>query len=307
MPFPFHFESLSLKKADAYLERLSRTPQKASDYSLVNLWGWQGAYGLKWAWEDPLVWISQSRPREILWAPVGPWEEVDWSRCLPLLEAAHAVFTRVPEKLTALWRSAFPGQPAIEPERGHWDYLYRMQDLAFLKGNRFHKKKNQVNRFIKKHAFDYVSLDATRIGEVLLMQENWCTWKDCGSSETLEAENRAIALVLEAFSGFQDLLGGALRCDGRMIAYTIGERLDAETLLIHFEKGDPDYPGVYQAINQLFLSHHADQFQIVNREQDLDDPGLRKAKLSYHPVDFVRKFRVSLGALPGESTLPAPP
>jgi hypothetical protein len=65
-------------------------------------------------------------------------------------------------------------------------------------------------------------------------------------------------------------------------------------LLIHFEKGDPAFKGVYQAINQFFLEHSEGDFSIVNREQDLDNPGLRKAKLSYHPIDFVKKYRVHL-------------
>jgi len=66
-----------------------------------------------------------------------------------------------------------------------------------------------------------------------------------------------------------------------------------KALIIHFEKGNPDFTGIYQAINQLFLNDLKNGFQIVNREQDLDDDGLRKAKLSYHPTDFIRKHSVS--------------
>ncbi|MDD2390694.1 MAG: phosphatidylglycerol lysyltransferase domain-containing protein, partial [Desulfobacterales bacterium] len=65
-----------------------------------------------------------------------------------------------------------------------------------------------------------------------------------------------------------------------------------DTVLIHFEKADPNYKGAYQAINQMFLEHSNHPFSFVNREQDLGDPGLRKAKLSYVPAGFVHKFRV---------------
>jgi len=74
----------------------------------------------------------------------------------------------------------------------------------------------------------------------------------------------------------------------------VAESLPDETLLIHFEKADPEYKGGYQAINQMFLDHIKAKFTTVNREQDLDDEGLRQAKLSYHPVDFLRKFKVVL-------------
>ena len=70
----------------------------------------------------------------------------------------------------------------------------------------------------------------------------------------------------------------------------MAEKLGANTLVIHFEKGNPDYKGVYQAINQMFLEHFGNPDILVNREQDLGDAGLRKAKLSYHPVDYLKKF-----------------
>jgi hypothetical protein len=78
------------------------------------------------------------------------------------------------------------------------------------------------------------------------------------------------------------------------VAYTVAEALTDETVVIHFEKGDTQYKGIYQAINQMFLAHSAGNFLLVNREQDLNDPGLRKAKLSYQPVKFLQKYRVTL-------------
>jgi hypothetical protein len=82
--------------------------------------------------------------------------------------------------------------------------------------------------------------------------------------------------------------------DGSMVAYTVAEALTPDTLLIHFEKGDTAYKGIYQAINQKFLANSASHYTFVNREQDLNDEGLRKAKLSYHPVDYLRKYRVAM-------------
>jgi hypothetical protein len=77
-----------------------------------------------------------------------------------------------------------------------------------------------------------------------------------------------------------------------IVAYTIAEPLDEETVVIHFEKGCPAHKGIYQAINQMFLESLEGRFRLVNREQDLGDPGLRKAKLSYHPVAYNKKFYV---------------
>jgi hypothetical protein len=67
------FEPIEFDGQQAYLQHLSQCDQVASDYSFVNLWGWRDAHGLRWAWHDNLVWILQTVPREVLWAPVGNW------------------------------------------------------------------------------------------------------------------------------------------------------------------------------------------------------------------------------------------
>ena len=128
----------------------------------------------------------------------------------------------------------------------------------------------------------------------MAMQEDWCTWRDCEASDVLAAENNAISRVLNSWEKIEGLVGGAIMVDKTMAAYTVAESLSADMLLIHFEKGNTDFKGVYQAINQLFLEHSGKNFEIVNREQDLGDEGLRKAKLSYHPVDFINKYRINL-------------
>jgi hypothetical protein len=107
----------------------------------------------------------------------------------------------------------------------------------------------------------------------------------------LSAENRVIEKVLKNWSSLKGLIGGALLVNDDIVAYTVAEMLDSGAMVIHFEKGNPDYKGVYQAINQMFLERFGNPDILVNREQDLDDEGLRKAKLSYHPVDYLRKFR----------------
>ena len=126
------------------------------------------------------------------------------------------------------------------------------------------------------------------------MQDDWCTWRDCESSDILTAENQSISRIFKSWDQLIGTLGGAILVDDAMVAYTVGENLTDQTVVIHFEKGNTQYKGIYQAINQMFLIHSARHFLHVNREQDLDDPGLRKAKQSYHPVEFLQKYRVTI-------------
>jgi hypothetical protein len=289
-----NFEPIILDKQHEYLECFAQCSQKASDYSFVNLWGWTKEYGLYWAWSDRLVWVKQTIPEEFYWAPIGTWEEIDWNKCFDDYFSSSTAFIRIPEILLQLWKESFGQKIIMEETRGHWDYLYSVAELMELKGKRFHKKKNLLNQFKKKYDFKYVPLEAEMIDKAMAMQEDWCTWRDCESIESLSAENRVISRILNSWTKLSGLTGGAIIVDQEMAGYTIAEGLSKDTFVIHFEKGSPYYKGIYQAVNQMFLEHSGSKFKIVNREQDLDDEGLRKAKLSYNPVDFLKKYRIVL-------------
>jgi len=290
------FEPIQLERQGDYAKMLAQCPQVASDYSFLNLWAWAEDYGLQWAWDDKLIWIKQTYPSNVFWAPVGPWEIVDWKTWFGKDGSRQAQFIRVPEKLVDIWRKDLGDRAMISEERGQWDYLYKVADLIALKGNRYHKKKNLLNQFKKKYDYVYVPLEPELVGLAIGMQTDWCTWRDCESSDILSAENRAIYRVLQHWDRLEGNIGGAVMVDQNMVAYTVAEALTDDTLLIHFEKGDTGYKGVYQAINQMFLGNAAADYLYLNREQDLNDDGLRKAKLSYLPVNFLQKYRVDLPA-----------
>lgn len=282
------FEQLSIGGQFDYGRALAACPQLTSDYAFANVWGWGGHYGLEWAFGHGLVWLRQTRPEAAHWAPIGDWPSVDWPALAPLL--AGQTFTRVPERLALLWQGAFGDRVELAESRDHFDYVYSVEELVELKGNRFHKKKNLLGQFTKTYACEYTPLTPDCVEDVLQMQADWQRWHEV-RSEALVAENQAIERVLTDFDRISGLTGGTIRVSGRVVAYCVAECLGADTLVIHFEKGDTGYKGVYQAINQMFLAHAGSGFRFVNREQDLGDEGLRKAKLSYNPVLLLKKYR----------------
>lgn len=287
------FTAPRLEEQQAYLERLARCPQRASDYSFANIFGWAKEYGLEWAFAKECVWIRQTRPELVYWAPVGDWEAVSWLECGHLRKGATMI--RVPEDLVQLLLERLEGEVSIEPARGHWDYVYNVQDLVQLEGKRFERKNKLLQEFKNSYNWTYKPIDADCIEETLEMQQDWCDWHECEDSDPLLLENEAIATVMQHWDNIDGLYGGALHVDGHMVAYTVAERLDQHSLVIHFEKGKPEFTGVYQAINQMFLEDQGQDCDFVNREQDLDDPGLRKAKLSYNPKGFLKKYTVRFG------------
>ena len=89
------------------------------------------------------------------------------------------------------------------------------------------------------------------------------------------------------------MFGVALRLEGKIIAFALGSKLSADTLLEDIEKAS-DVPGAYQMINHEFACRFSEGFTYINREEDLGIEGLRKAKLSYFPAYLNMRWRAVL-------------
>lgn len=289
---PKNFTPISLDEADAYYRLWDAMPVHSIDYSLVNLWGWRGHYGLEWCFQGGLCWIRQTCPcATVWWAPVGDWEAADWET---LLEPGMT-FIRVPDRLSTLWRERLGERATVEPQRGQWEYLYLRDELARLPGNRFHRKKNHLNSFIRAYGQPaFHPVDERMIEECLALQDTWCQWHDCLGSPSLMAENEAINHVLINYNAFRNLCGGSLYVNDEIVAFCLGERLDDDNLGVHVEKGLNRIRGVYQAINNAFVLSQGGGATFINRAQDLDEEGLRQAKMTYNPYTFLKKDRVEI-------------
>jgi hypothetical protein len=212
------------------------------------------------------------------------WLREEQGQAAPRLERADA-------RLAAELAAAPEFQ--VSPAREHFDYLYATADLIQLAGRRFHDKRNHVNAFRRAHRFRYEPLEERHLPACRELAEAWCRLRRCEEDLSLAGEWEA---VREALAHFPDLRlsGGVILLEGRVVAFTLGELLNRDTVVIHIEKADPELKGAYAVINQQFLEHAWAQVPFVNREQDLGEPGLRTAKLSYNPVRLVEKFQVKL-------------
>ncbi len=286
------FSTLTLDHRKGVQTLFERTPRQASDYSFVNTFAWHHERAYEVAFDHGLCWLRVTNPEPLLWAPVGPWYDVGWQATLMENFPSGAFFDRVPEELALLLQRDLGDRIALEDERNEWEYLYSRRELVELKGNRFHKKKNLLRQFRKSYDFEYRPITHETVDLIISMQKEWCHWKNCDDSPGLKAENDAIFRILESWNHFPGLTGGCLFVEDHMVAYTIAEAL-GDTLIIHFEKGLTEYKGIYQAMNQMFLKHAEGDFRWVNREQDMGEEGIRKAKMSYHPVNFLKKYTVT--------------
>lgn len=183
----------------------------------------------------------------------------------------------------------------VKEEEDFKDYLYDAEELRTLPGKRFYKKKNRVNKFKREYEgrWEYRSICCSEKQVVWDFLDRWyqSRVKEEGNGEdTLEYEIKGIHEVLQNCMSIDHYIGGIF-VDGRLEAFSIGAYNPKEEMAcISIEKGNPEIPGIYQVINQEFLLHEFPQAKLVNREDDMGLAGLRKAKESYNPIGFARKY-----------------
>ena len=168
----------------------------------------------------------------------------------------------------------FPGRFLIEGDRNDYDYIYTREKLATLAGKKLHGKRNHIARFKDLGDWSYEPMTAENVEECRTMTYTWIHMREEKWNEEM---NQEISVLHEAFDHMQELglVGGVLRRDGQIVAFSIGERLNSETFVVHFEKAYPDLQGAYPMINQQFVLHECEGYAYVNREEDTGDPGLR--------------------------------
>jgi uncharacterized protein len=188
-------------------------------------------------------------------------------------------------------------------DRDNDDYLYLRSELAELPGNRFHKKKNRINYFTTRYSYTVEPFSRTHLGAALQLLEKWQKVHDDGASRSQSAEAAATREALEHAEEL-GLSGVVVLTERGVSAFALGEQLNDSTNVCHFEKADPFLEGLSQLVNREYSRSLPEDLTYINREQDLGENGLRSAKISYHPVAMVRKFRVSVaGTGPADASL----
>ena len=182
----------------------------------------------------------------------------------------------------------------VEEQVDSRDYLYNGDAMRSLAGKKLHKKKNRVNAFKREYEgrYEYRRLCCSDIHDVWVFLDRWRQQKGEEVEEHLDYEVKGIHDILKNCSEFSIHMGGVY-IDGQMEAFTIGSYNPVEHMaVIHIEKANPEINGLYQFINQEFLIEEFPEAEWVNREDDMGLEGLRKAKMTYYPADYARKYLV---------------
>lgn len=289
------FAPIHLQDKGLYEDYLSRDEERGCEFSFANLylWGRQSFAVL----HDHIVLFSQFDRRSVYPYPVGNGDKK--AVLDAIIDDAEA--RGIPCRITGLSPLArqnveelYPGRFRFHSDESSFDYVYAIDDLADLKGKKYHGKRNHLNRF--REAFpDYTAepLEESNLYDVRRMVECWYEER---LGENPDADyHMEMAALEKAFRDYRalEMEGLVLRNGGEVLAVTLASRLSMDTFDVHFEKARADIQGAYAAINcelARYIRNKYPSIRYLDREEDMGLEGLRRAKQSYYPHHMVKKY-----------------
>jgi hypothetical protein len=292
------FRPIQLEDREFLGDFIWKYQPQTSEWTFTNLFIWRSHYGLQWSrYRDWVLFLGTADLQgPFFYQPIGPPSRLEVVRkCLQWLRDEKGVKSPRIERADSRLVNEITDSPdlAVEPTREQFDYVYRSEELIRLAGRKYHGKRNHINKFLQTYAFIYSPMEEHHLAECLALGGFWCEIRRCEEDMNLMGEWEA---VREALGNFRELgiQGGVLLIRNKVEAFSLGELLNQDTAVIHVEKANPEIPGLYPMMNQQFCEKAWSRVLWINREQDLGEPGLRKAKESYFPDHFTEKFRVRL-------------
>lgn len=267
-----------------------RSGFRGAEYTFANLYLWSSYYGEVCAYEGFLCQRLNYRGIHQYIYPAGCG---DVKRVLDRLWqdsrdcGERFVVRSLTKETMAILQELYPGRFTYEENRDAFDYLYEIDTLAELAGKKYQAKRNHINRFLDNHPDWFTeAVTAEKLDVCRAVMDRW--EQDHQGSD----DKRAIEKAFEHYDelGFQGLLLYA--APGEPVAFSMGNRISADTFDVNFEKAYADVQGAYPMINREFarmVRDSAPEIRYLNREDDMGVEGLRKAKESYHPI-FLEKY-----------------
>lgn len=272
---------------------VSRSGEKNCEFSFANLCSWQHLNHSEYALAgDVLMMRQQLEGKTYYLPPLNSGEKL--GNILRLMKSACGNDDGVLRisGVDDAWRerieAAMPSTFSFEENRKYYDYIYSRTDLAKLEGKKYQPKRNHVNKFMRTYDYRFELLDGAKVGDCLKMENEWFIRHGGTTSDSVQEERQAILYSLNHFEEL-GLFGGILYADGEIAAFTYGCPVADNVFDVMVEKGDIEMDGVYAAVNKEFVNALPEQYEFINREEDLGIDSLRLSKESYHPILLLKK------------------
>ena len=289
----FEFRKIDISDKPWITELLRKSDFRGCEYSFANNMAWHRLYETKICrYKDFYISCSEKDGLHFTF-PAG---EGDYKEVLTLLRkyaeerGEPFVVSSVLTENLPLFEEYFPDEYTVENDESGNDYIYLAENLRELRGKKYHGKRNHLKRFYETD-WSYSKMTERDFDECIEFAVKSYNENMSYDDESSVGEQFAINTFFNNFDAL-DLLGGVIRVGGKVEGFTIGSRINSDTMDIHVEKANAAVNGAYTAIMNEFAKAESAEFTYINREEDLGLEGLRRSKRSYCPEFMLVKNTV---------------
>jgi len=179
----------------------------------------------------------------------------------------------------------------LEEDRDNFDYIYPIEKLKTYDGNKLRGRRNFCNRFKNKYSAKVKIIEIPNQDVILSLFLLWAKNKGRTPDE-VKNEQEALKKCL-LIKNNADIIIIGIFIKEELIAFSICDVLRPKYVILHFEKADERYEGIYSFLMQENAKiFSVNGFKYINFEQDLGIPGLRLSKKSFYPAFFLKKYTI---------------
>jgi uncharacterized protein len=281
------FKPITLQDRQLIISYVERFKPLSCEYNFANLFAWKKTHDFSYAHYQGRL-LIYDKPNKCFFMPLGknmsPEELADLS--LNLAQKGYSpkfgLFTPEYLKLYPDIKNAFN----ISSSRDHAEYIYEVESLCVLSGDKLHKKKNLITQFKRNYPDYRVHRLSEQFRAGCLKFARSLLNRQTPPSHDLIQEITALEISFHYYEEL-GLEGRVLTVNDKIVAFSVFSRLNKLIYNVQFEKSSFEFKGAAQVINHETAKALRPVCEFVNREQDLGLKGLRQAKMSYDPVKLL--------------------
>lgn len=289
------FKKITLDDISVIRPFFSLVSSGTCDFSVGGMFMWRKYYDMEYLIDNNVLYSRLRDENGNIYYNLPLAEDIEKaiSECTMKWQGENGEirFCTIPQQYLSCFLKLYP-QAKVTEQTDYFDYLYNASDLMSFGGSKYHAQRNQINQF-KRNYSDWLFADIACVSidkikdfwRILYASQN-------NSYETAIIENKMVTEVLENMDKYK-MIGGALMVNGEIVGFSLGEII-GDTLFTHIEKANREYKGVYQLLTNEFAKKFGEGVKFINREEDMGDLGLRRAKEAYRPIELLKKYVIEV-------------
>lgn len=295
--FKLNFTPIELSHKNQIEPILTAEPPLLASYTFASLMSWKLIYSYEWTlFQNKTLIISASSPKQAIrhiMQPLGDFPK----ECQEIIisEMSKLDYQIVIYGVNDWFIKRFPEFTShfeIKNNLGFANYIYKAEDLALLKGKKYAKKRNLISQADNSYSWSANPMTGDCLNDCIKLLEQITNDDQIEKNQSLMNERLALDYTLRHFTELNQQ-GLVIKVNDKPVAFSIYEKLNHNTADVHYEKADRSYKGLYQLINRETSRKILESgYEFINREEDINLKGLRKAKQSYYPVEVRPAFQL---------------